>query len=43
MIAFHEQLWQSDSFPDALCAAQAVVADDPVAVATAMSFVALGH
>jgi CHAT domain-containing protein len=43
MIAFHDQLCRSDSFPDALCAAQADADDDPIAVATAMSFVALGR
>jgi hypothetical protein len=43
MVAFHEQLRLTDSVPDALCATQALKGDDPVAVATARAFVALGR
>jgi tetratricopeptide (TPR) repeat protein len=42
MVTFHEQLRLTDSFPEALLAAQAAGGTDPVAVATARSFVALG-
>jgi CHAT domain-containing protein len=43
MVSFHDKLRVTDSFPDALRAVQAREGDDPVAVATAQSFVALGH
>ncbi|MBX6356951.1 MAG: CHAT domain-containing protein [Micromonosporaceae bacterium] len=43
MMAFHEQLRAGAGFAEALCAAQASGVDDPVAAATALSFVALGR
>jgi hypothetical protein len=43
MVSFHEGLWKGASFADALLAARRSAPDDPVAVATALSFVALGR
>jgi CHAT domain-containing protein len=43
MAAFHDQIREGATFADALLAARLVTADDPVAVATALSFVALGR
>jgi CHAT domain-containing protein len=43
MVAFHDAVRAGSSFADALLAARARAADDPVAVATALSFVALGR
>lgn len=43
MVVFHDHLRTGSSFPDALVAARVNAADDPVAVATALSFVALGR
>jgi tetratricopeptide (TPR) repeat protein len=44
MVAFHDHLRTTgSSFADAVLAAQVEAADDPVAVATAFSFVALGR
>ena len=43
MVGFHEQVLAGASFADALVAARDRAADDPVAVATALSFVALGR
>ena len=42
MADFHRALRRTRSFPDALLAARQRTGDDPVAVATALSFVALG-
>jgi CHAT domain-containing protein len=43
MMAFHDQLRAGIGFAEALCAAQTSGVDDPVATATALSFVALGR
>jgi CHAT domain-containing protein len=43
MVAFHDQVQAGSSFADALLAAQHEAADDPVAVATVLSFIALGR
>ena len=43
MVGFHNQVQAGASFAEALLAAQQRAADDPVAVATALSFVALGR
>jgi tetratricopeptide (TPR) repeat protein len=43
MVAFHDGVGAGSSFADALLAAQGRAGDDPVAVATAFSFVALGR
>jgi CHAT domain-containing protein len=43
MVAFHDQIRAGSAFADALLAAQRRVDEDPVAVATALSFVALGR
>ena len=43
MVAFHDGVSAGSSFADALLAAQQRAGDDPVAVATAFSFVALGR
>jgi hypothetical protein len=43
MMAFHDQLRTGAGFAEALCAAQTSGVDDPVATATALSFVALGR
>jgi CHAT domain-containing protein len=43
MVAFHEQVLAGSSFADALVVARERAADDPVAAATALSFVALGR
>jgi CHAT domain-containing protein len=43
MVAFHDQIRAGSAFADALLAAQQQAEDDPVAVATALSFVALGR
>jgi tetratricopeptide (TPR) repeat protein len=43
MMAFHDRLRAGADFAEALCAAQTSGVDDPVAVATALSFVALGR
>jgi hypothetical protein len=43
MVAFHDRLRTTDSFADALLGARGCEGDDPVAVATAHSFVALGR
>jgi tetratricopeptide (TPR) repeat protein len=43
MVAFHDQIRTGSAFADALLAAQRRVDEDPVAVATALSFVALGR
>jgi tetratricopeptide (TPR) repeat protein len=43
MVAFHDGLRAGSSFADALKVAQGRAGDDPVAVATALSFVALGR
>jgi tetratricopeptide (TPR) repeat protein len=43
MVGFHERVLAGGSFADALVAARIRATDDPVAVATALSFVALGH
>ncbi len=43
MVAFHDRLRTGSSFADALLAARTDVADNPVAIGTALSFVALGR
>jgi tetratricopeptide (TPR) repeat protein len=43
MMAFHDHLRAGADFAEALCAAQGSGVDDPVAAATALSFVALGR
>jgi tetratricopeptide (TPR) repeat protein len=43
MMAFHDALRTGTGFAEALCAAQRSGVDDPVAAATALSFVALGR
>jgi len=43
MVAFHEQVHAGSGFAEALLAARDRAADDPVSVATALSFVALGR
>ncbi|WP_173081491.1 CHAT domain-containing tetratricopeptide repeat protein [Phytohabitans rumicis] len=43
MVGFHERLRAGDSFGAALLAARGEAADDPVATATALSFLALGR
>jgi CHAT domain-containing protein len=43
MVSFHERLRIGDAFPEALSAVQGDTGDDPVAVATAASFVSLGR
>jgi hypothetical protein len=43
MMAFHDHLRTGADFAEALCAAQPSGVDDPVAAATALSFVALGR
>jgi CHAT domain-containing protein len=43
MVAFHERLRAGASFGEALLATRAAAGDDPVAVATALSFLALGR
>jgi hypothetical protein len=43
MVAFHDQLLAGCGFADALVAARTSASDDPVAVGTAVSFVALGR
>jgi tetratricopeptide (TPR) repeat protein len=43
MVGFHEQVLTGSSFADALVVNRERAADDPVAVATALSFVALGR
>ena len=43
MVSFHERLRAGASFAEALLAVRAGTGDDPVAVATALSFLALGR
>jgi tetratricopeptide (TPR) repeat protein len=43
MVTFHERLRAGRSFPDALVESRERVGHDPVAVATALSFIALGR
>jgi CHAT domain-containing protein len=43
MVTFHERLRTGAAFPEAMYAARAETGDDPVAVATAASFVPLGR
>ena len=43
MMTFHDQLRAGAGFAEALCAAQRSGVDDPIATATALSFVALGR
>jgi CHAT domain-containing protein len=43
MVAFHEAAGGGASFADALRTAREQAADDPVAIATALSFVTLGR